>query len=191
MPRSLKNICGSKKGQTLIELTLIFPLMLLLVYGVIEIGSVISTYLTLTHTSREGANLVSRGETPDLALDAVIASASPTIRNNNLGQWRIIYTEIKQTPGIPCPPPQPCAYEIASQPIVRGNYGQSSQIGQNIGDPVTPQDLPGIESVQAGQIFDVIEVFYDYGPNVMTFIGNNINKSFYDRTIFTRVSGTT
>jgi Flp pilus assembly protein TadG len=96
---SIRKIVRSKKGQTLIELTLIFPLMLALVYGAVEVGSVISTYLTVTHTTREGANLISRGTPPNTALDGVIAAADPTIRTNNQSQWRVIYSEITQTPG--------------------------------------------------------------------------------------------
>jgi len=182
----IKKTFRSNRGQSLIELTLIFPLMLLMVYGVVEVGQIISTYLTLTHTSREGANLTSRGTQPNTALDAIIAAAAPTIRGDNLSQWRIIYSEIVQAPGIPCPP-EPCTYEISAQ-IVRGNFAHSSKIGP-VGANVTPENLPGIESVGPGQIFKVIEVFYDYGPSVITFIGNNIDKTFYDRTIFTKVDG--
>ena len=180
---SLKKIIRSKKGQSLIELTLLFPLMLLLVYGVVEVGQIISTYLTLTHTSREGANLTSRGTLPNTALDAIILAAAPTIRDDNLEQWRIIYSQIVQSPGIPCPP-TPCTYEIDAQ-IIRGNFAHSSKIG-GVGATVT---IPGVENVGPGQTFKVIEVFYDYGPNVITFIGNNMDKTFYDRTIFTKVDG--
>ena len=45
MAGSIQKLFRSKKGQSLIELTLITPLMLLLVFGVVEVGSVISTYL--------------------------------------------------------------------------------------------------------------------------------------------------
>src|SRR5918999_649364 len=92
----------SKKGQTLIELTLIFPLMLALVWGVIEVGSLISAYLTLTSTTREGANLTSRGEDPDDALAAIKAAAAPLIRDNNPSQWRMIYSRIEQDDSMPC-----------------------------------------------------------------------------------------
>ena len=185
---SVNKIIRSKKGQSLIELTLFFPLMLVLVYGVVEIGQIISTYLTLTHTTREGANLASRGTTPAVALDAIIAAASPTIRNDNLGQWRIIYSEIVQQPATPClTPPTGCTYMIDDQ-IIRGNFAHASKIG-GIGATVTTSTLPGIDNVIAGQTFKVMEVFYDYGPNVITFIGNNIDKVFYDRTIFTKVDG--
>ena len=182
---SVKKLIRSKKGQSLIELTLLFPLMLLLVYGVVEVGQIISTYLTLTHTTREGANLTSRGTLPDTALDAIILAAAPTIRDDNLGQWRIIYTEIVQAPDTPClTPPTGCTYEISDQKV-RGSMPELSKLGA-VGATVT---IPGVDNVIAGQTFKVIEVFYDYGPNVITFIGNNIDKTFYDRTIFTKVDG--
>jgi TadE-like protein len=182
---TLKTI-GSQKGQALIELTLLFPILVLLLYGTIEVANVISIYQTLAHTSREGANLISRGTNPDVALDAIITAAAPTIQNTNPGQWKIIYSQITQKTTIPCPPPTPCTYEIKSpsSQIERGALGQSSQIG-GPGDIVT---IPGIQDVKAGQTFEAIEVYFDYGPNVMTFVGNNINNIFYDRTIFTRVS---
>ncbi len=112
---SINKIIRSKKGQSLIELTLITPLMLLLVFGVVEVGSVISTYLTLTHTTREGANLTSRGTAPNTALDAIIAAAAPTIQNNNQAQWRIIYSRLVQKPGTPCNPS--CTYIVDDDPL--------------------------------------------------------------------------
>ena len=172
----------STSGQSLVELTLIVPFMLLLVYGVVEVGSVISTYLTLTHTTREGANLTSRGTVPNTALDAIIASAAPTIRNNNLGQWRVIYSHLIQNPALPCPP-KPCTYQVESQ-IIRGSLSHGSQIGL-VGQTV---NIPGIQDVDPNQTFHAIEIYYDYGPDAITFIANSINKIFYERTIFTNVS---
>jgi len=190
MPALIKKNFRSKKGQSLVELTLIVPLMLLLVYGVVEVGSVISTYLTLTHTTREGANLTSRGTAPNTALDAIQLAAAPTIRNDNQAQWTIIYSRLIQN-GTPCSftPPPPCTYIIDPDPvnpgqITRGNFGQTSQLG-NVGDTVT---IPGVQDVGPGQTFHAIEVYYDYGPSVITFIGNNINQTFYERSIFTNVS---
>jgi TadE-like protein len=186
MRSSIQKICRSKKGQSLIELTLIVPLMLLMVYGVVEVGSVISTYLTLSHTTREGANLASRGTAPNVALDAIIAAAAPTIRNNNQSQWRVIYSRLVQKSGTACTPS--CTYIIddvgPNGQIIRGNFGQQSQLG-GIGDTVT---IPGVQDVGPSQIFHAVEVYYDYGPNVITFVGNNINQTLYERTIFTNVS---
>lgn len=180
---SIRKTLYANKGQALVELTVMFPLMLALLYGAIEVGSLISDYLTITHTTREGADLTSRGTPPNTALDAIITAAAPTIRSNNLGQWRVIYSKISQNPGIPCPP-KPCVYRVESQ-IVRGNFAQNSEIGavnQNI-------NLPGTADIDPGQIFHAIEVYYDYTPNVMTYVGSDlINKTFYERSIFTNVS---
>jgi hypothetical protein len=42
--------------------------------------------------------------------------------------------------------------------------------------------------VNPGQTFQAIEVYYDYTPNVMTYVGSSlINKTFYERSIFTDV----
>jgi len=175
-----------KRGQTLIELTLIFPLMLALVWGVIEVGALISAYLTLTSTTREGANLTSRGTAPDDALDAIEAAAAPLIRNNNLPQWRMVYSKIEQDPTIPCAQ-APCTYIVTSQ-TSNGSLPQTSKLG-GVGDTVTVADISGIETVIPGQIFHSIEVFFDYTPNIMTYIGMNfVDKILYDRTIFTNVS---
>ncbi len=183
---SIQNTLRANKGQTLIELTLIFPIMLALLYGAVEVGSVISDYLTMTSTTREGANLTSRGTDPNTALDAVIAAAAPTIRSTNQAQWRIIYSKITQNPNFPCPP-KPCTYRVESQ-IIRGNYAQNSKLGA-VGDNVTV--ISGMGSIDPGQTFHAIEVYYNYAPDVMTYIGSKlINTTFYDRTIFTNVSST-
>src|SRR5574341_736515 len=127
MAPSLLRILRSKKGQSLIEITLIAPLMLALAYGAVEVGSVISTYLTMTHTTREGANLTSRGTLPDSALDAVIAAAAPTIRTANQSQWNVIYSRIIQDPLTPCPV-EPCKYIVDNTKpdgqIIRGTLGK-------------------------------------------------------------------
>jgi TadE-like protein len=184
---STKQFIHSTKGQSLIELTFITPLMLLLVFGVVEVGSIISTYLTLTHTTREGANLTSRGTDPDKALTAIIAAAAPSIRDDNKSQWKIIYTRIIQDPACVAPP---CSYIVDEQIDNQGSLGQNSKIAPGgDGSTVTPTNLPGIETVGPNQKFHAIEVYYDYTPNVITFVGNGLNKLFYDRTIFTNVSG--
>ena len=180
---AVKRMICSAKGQSLIELTFITPLLLFLVFGTVEVSTIISTYLDLTHLTREGANLASRGTDPDVALDAITAIAAPTIRQDNPGQWKIIYSKIVQDPDIPCPP-VPCTYKVDSQ-LTRGSLSESSQIGA-AGQTV---QIDGIDNVSPNQTFHVIEVFYAYQPRVMTLVESN--KIFYDRTIFTNVSGIT
>jgi hypothetical protein len=177
----MKPLLRSNSGQALIELALIFPIMLALVYGAVELGSIISAYMTVTHTAREGANLTSRGTVVNTALDAIITAANPTIRSTNQNQWRVIYSRITQKAGTGGPP---FTYEVSAQTI-RGSFGQSSKLG-TVGAKVT---VPGIDNVAAAQTFHAIEVYYDYTPDVMTYIGSRlIDKTFYERAIFTNVS---
>jgi hypothetical protein len=192
MMQSLRSRLSSQKGQSLIELSLIAPLMIFLAYGAIEVGQVISTHLTMTHTSREGANLVSRGTKADDALIAIIASASDTFKNSNKANWKIIYSKVVQdtSPGVPpCPnpPTTPCTYKIESQ-LTEGLLVKSSKLSATgaVNEIVT---IPGINGVIASQTFHVIEVFYNYAPYIVTYVGRGINTDFYDRTIFTNVSG--
>jgi hypothetical protein len=195
---SFRKILRSTKGQSLIEIMLIAPLMMALAFGAIEIGSFISTYLTLSHTSREGANLASRGTSPDNALDAIIAAASPTIRKGPSGnnpQWNVIYTRIVRDLTVPCLPAQPCKYivdtKLAPDPgqIVRGGLNKTSKLGLPDGSQIPSSVLPGIENVKDLQTFHVIEVFYNYAPNIITYVGRGINTNMYERTIFTNISG--
>lgn len=44
-----------QRGQALVELSLLLPLLLLLVFGIIEVGRVYSAHLTVVAASREGA----------------------------------------------------------------------------------------------------------------------------------------
>jgi len=189
MMQSLRSRLGSQKGQSLIELSLIAPLMIFLAYGAIEVGQVISTHLTMTHTSREGANLVSRGTAASDALDAVIAAASDTFKTTNQANWKIIYAKVTQDITVPCPnpPTTPCTYRINSQ-LTRGLLVKNSKLSSTgaVNEIVT---IPGINGVIAGQTFQVIEVYYNYLPYIVTYVGKGINTDFYDRTIFTNVSG--
>jgi hypothetical protein len=189
MARSIESKLRSQKGQSLIELTLLAPLMIFLTYGAIEVGSVISTHLTMTHTSREGANLASRGTTANQTLDAIVAASSDTFRSSNQANWKIIYSKLVQDTTIPCPnpPTTPCTYRINSQ-ITRGLLVKNSKLSTNgaINDIVA---IPGIDGVKEGQTFHVIEVFFNYAPSIITYVGRGINTDFYDRTIFTNVSG--
>jgi hypothetical protein len=189
----------NNRGQALIELTFIAPLLIILAFGAIEVGSVISTYLTLTHLTREGANLASRGGSVPIdrsganndILDAIITASAPTLATANQAHWRVIYSKLVQDPGSPCPP-RPCKYIVDTRPggrFTRGTLNQQSKLGSVNGVPIPYAVLPGLEDVEPGQTFHVFEVFYNYAPYIVTFIGRGIRTDLYDRTVFTNVSG--
>lgn len=196
-----KNIL-SLRGQSITELALVLPLLLLLALGAIEVANIVNTYLTITHLTREGANMTSRGIDPVDALDAVEASGAPLINSSNSAQWKIIYSQIG-----PDDPTVPTGYQVSSQ-IRRGGLAESSVVGAP-GATVTSSEIPNIDSVALGQTFEMVEIFYDYAPDECgTAAAANLNcpltplqsfterffsllilpTLFYERTVFTNVS---
>lgn len=45
----------TEKGQALVEMALVLPILLIIVFGIIEFGRIMNTYLILTNAAREGA----------------------------------------------------------------------------------------------------------------------------------------
>lgn len=66
------------KGQSLIELALILPVLLLLLWGVVDFSRAILFNNILVNMSREGANLASRtAQSPQFIIDALNHTAAP------------------------------------------------------------------------------------------------------------------
>ena len=45
------------RGQAIVEFALVLPLLLILLFGVIDFGRALQTYITINNASREGARL--------------------------------------------------------------------------------------------------------------------------------------
>ncbi len=50
-----KKLRRSKRGQSLVEIALILPILLIILFGIMEFGRVFHSYLVITHAAREGA----------------------------------------------------------------------------------------------------------------------------------------
>lgn len=61
---------GREEGVAAVEMALVMPLLLLLVFGIIEFGFIFNRYITLTHAAREGVRLLAIGEPPSTATAA-------------------------------------------------------------------------------------------------------------------------
>ncbi len=58
---------ADQRGQALVELALVLPLLVILLLGIAEAGNMLNAYLTVVEASREGARLVVReGESADV-----------------------------------------------------------------------------------------------------------------------------
>jgi len=198
---ALRKILPSESGQALVELGLILPLLLVLALGAIEISNIIYTYLVLTHLTREGGNMISRGTPADLgganygassspdydALDAIVDSSAPVITPGNQSRWRIYYSMIGPSNPAGClaaPVTTNPACNYVVQPQI--SRGALADVASVIGLSGGPPDLPNLPSVAPGRTFYAVEVFYQYAP--ITPLANFgvalAGAPFYERAIF-------
>jgi Flp pilus assembly protein TadG len=82
-------------GQAIIEFTLVVPLILLLVLGVVEVGYALLDQHVVSKLSREGANLISRDTT---LTDAATAMRNMSARPVNFsdGSSKVIFSVVKK-----------------------------------------------------------------------------------------------
>ncbi|MDW7673926.1 MAG: TadE/TadG family type IV pilus assembly protein [Bacillota bacterium] len=70
-------------GQALAELALILPILLMILFGIIEFGRVFNAYLAVNHASREGARLGIVGAT-DIEITENVKNAAGTLNQDYL-----------------------------------------------------------------------------------------------------------
>jgi Flp pilus assembly protein TadG len=68
-----------KRGQALVEFALVFPLLLLIVFGIIDAGRLIYTYNTVANSARNGARvaIVNQSTLGTDTCDTTMATAYP------------------------------------------------------------------------------------------------------------------
>ncbi|SOC37260.1 TadE family protein [Ureibacillus acetophenoni] len=66
----------SEKGASIVEFALILPLLILLVFGIIDFGRIFHAYLTIDHAGREAARVASVGKFSDVETTAVQKSGN-------------------------------------------------------------------------------------------------------------------
>jgi Flp pilus assembly protein TadG len=63
MNRRTSTLRGARdRGAAAVEFALVFPLLLLIVFGIIDFGRALNTQITLTQAAREGARLDAEGD---------------------------------------------------------------------------------------------------------------------------------
>jgi len=85
----------NERGQAIIEFTLVVPLLLMLVLGVVEIGYALLDQHVVSKLSREGANLISRDTTLTDAATAMRNMMAPPVNFNN-GSSKVIFSVVKK-----------------------------------------------------------------------------------------------
>ena len=152
-----------EKGAAAAELALILPILLVLVFGIIDLGRLIQERLILTNVSREGGSLASRGFTSgnDL-LNMLQASGTPLDLD---GSGKIYVSRIRAGTSKAAPDPY-----IEEPQLSKGTLGVSSRIHSGISNlglsEALYQHLKFKEPQNTSDIGEVwvVEVYYEYRP---------------------------
>lgn len=98
---SLRSIRRSDDGASLVEAAFVLPILILLVFGIVEFGRAYNAQISLTHAAREGAREYAITQDENSA-EQVAENAAPSLDETNM----------TFTFG-PCNPGQPAQVTIA------------------------------------------------------------------------------
>lgn len=77
----LRKILRERKGQGLVEMALVLPLLLLLLFGIIEFGRVMGAGLMVIHSARDGARYGSVGASNSEIINRIQTKTAGTLYN--------------------------------------------------------------------------------------------------------------
>lgn len=93
---------GNNRGDVVIEFAIVFVLLLLILFGVIEFGWAFFTKAVVTNTAREGARLA---VTPSASDATIVARVNSYLDNFLLTSSRTVEIIPSVSPGPPSSPP--------------------------------------------------------------------------------------
>ena len=76
-----KKILSGEKGGSAVEFAIILPILIMLIFGIIQFGIAYNKYVSVAHAVREGARLASVGlyEDPGFDFEQAVRDSAPTI----------------------------------------------------------------------------------------------------------------
>lgn len=165
-------ICRSEieRGQSLAELVIVLPFLLLLVFGILEVSRLLETQHTISALTREGANLVSRGT----SLERTIETTRDNQVASGLGSGGgVVVSLLRVQNGVP---------RVENQEWSQG--APSSRIGAE-GQVATPyQDIQ--PPLLNDHTYYVVEMSVPYTPFTPfpRLLENIVPEELYDRSLF-------
>ena len=78
--KSCIKIFSGEKGTSAVEFAIILPILVMLVFGIIQFGLVFNKYIAITHAAREGVRLAAVGLDGDLvSFKQAVKDSAPTV----------------------------------------------------------------------------------------------------------------
>ncbi len=158
-----------EEGQEAVEFLLALPILLVVMFGILEFGNLFDVAHTMSGLGREGANIAARGTALDTVLQVTMANGSAIQLGGNGG---VVATEITVQNG---------------NPLVTNQLASTGYVGRSkIGPVGTMAAGLGSTVLTDGQSYYAIEVFYDYKPftPLRQLVSSVVPDTLYDRTVF-------
>lgn len=79
--RRFSKILSGERGASAVEFAIILPILIMLIFGIIQFGIAFNKYIAVTHAVREGVRLAAVGlyEDPDFDFEQAVRDSAPTI----------------------------------------------------------------------------------------------------------------
>jgi hypothetical protein len=162
--KSVKSKDG-ERGAAAVELAVILPTLLVMVFGVVDLGRLIQARLIVTNVSREGGSLVSRGFSSGTDLLNMLLSSGAPLDLNGSGRIYVSRitagTSIEEDKRDPSLAVQWSAGTLSISSKIGGaepSFGLSSALYDHLTFEGPPQNSSDIQEVW------VVEVYYKYLP---------------------------
>lgn len=84
MLTDLRRFRTAEDGASAVEFAIVLPILVLLVFGIIEFGLAYNHYVSITHAAREGVRQASVGKSDDVVRDKARMSAGMLAGDPNL-----------------------------------------------------------------------------------------------------------
>jgi len=91
----------SEKGQSMVELALILPIIILILFGILEFGRIFYSYIVITNAAREGARVGAVGSPDSVIIERIREAAPLPHAESNLSITKLEPHVDSRTPGIP------------------------------------------------------------------------------------------
>jgi Flp pilus assembly protein TadG len=154
------------RGTSIIEFTLVLPLLLIMIVALIEFGHLIQARLIVANVAREGGSIASRTLTLDQPLVNLIAVSGHPLDLDG-ADGKIVITRV--TAGTSAASPNPTVTTTVStgglaqgSVLAGGPAGLPANIYQHLVYK-TGRPAPGVDGSDVSEL-TMVEVFYNYKP---------------------------